>query len=133
MMKIKKVPETVDEYISTFPPPIQETLSKLRETIRKAAPEAEEKISYQMPLFRFKGVLAYFAAHANHIGFYPGPEAIMAYKKELSGYYTSKGTIHFPYDKPLPFRLISLIIKFNVLKNLEKEKSRKARSMKNKP
>lgn len=129
-MKINKGPETVDEYISTLPASIRPTLSKLRETIRKAAPQAEEKISYQMPLFKFKGVVAYFAAHANHIGFYPGPNAIVAFKQKLADYYTSKGTIHFLYGKPLPLKLISSIVKFNVQMNIEKEKLRKTRSLK---
>ncbi|NSW94327.1 MAG: DUF1801 domain-containing protein [Bacteroidales bacterium] len=126
-MKNKKVPETIDEYISSFPPEIQSLLLKIRKAIRKAAPEAEEKISYQMPVYKFKGVVAYFAAHSNHIGFYPGPGAIIAFKEELSDYYTSKGTIHFPYDKPLPLRLISQIVKFNYIRNLEKDKLKKGR------
>ena len=124
-MKANKLPETIDEYISKSPAPVQDSLVKLRATIKKAAPDAEEKIGYQMPMFKLKGVLAYFAVHSNHIGFYPGPSAIAAFKEELSGYYTSKGTIQFPLGKPLPFKLISQIIKFNVAKNLEKDEMRR--------
>ena len=91
-MKDNKVPGEIDEYIFNFPAPVQDSLVKLKATIKEAAPDAEEKISYQMPLFKLKGVLAYFAVHSNHIGFYPGPSAIAAFKEELSGYHTSKGT-----------------------------------------
>lgn len=120
-MKNRKVPENIDEYIAGFPPAVSQSLIKLRDAIRKAAPDAEEKISYQMPLFKQKGVLAYFACHTNHIGFYPGPSAIQAFKEELAGYYTSTGTVQFPLGKPLPLKLISQMIKFKLLTNLEKE------------
>jgi len=123
-MKASKVPGTIDEYISSSPASVRESLMKLRMTIKKAAPRAEEKISYQMPQFKLKGMLAYFAAHSNHIGFYPGPSAIAAFKEELSGYHTSKGTIQFPLGRPLPYKLISQIIKFNVMRNLEKDELR---------
>lgn len=123
--KEKKVPETIDTYISGFPLSTKDALVRLRDTIRNAAPEAEEKISYQMPLFKQKGVVAYFAAHTNHIGFYPGPSAIKAFEKELADYYTSKGTIHFPFDKPLPLKLIDRMIKFKVKENLMKDSLKK--------
>jgi uncharacterized protein YdhG (YjbR/CyaY superfamily) len=123
-MKNTKVPENIDDYIAGFPKSVKESLVKLRETIRKAAPDAEEKISYQMPMFKQKGVLAYFAVHTNHIGFYPGPSAIHAFKEELTGYSTSTGTVQFPLGKPLPLKLISQMIKYKVKENLEKDESR---------
>jgi uncharacterized protein YdhG (YjbR/CyaY superfamily) len=129
-MKDNKVPGSIDEYIFNFPAPVQDSLVKLKATIKEAAPDAEEKISYQMPLFKLKGVLAYFAVHSNHIGFYPGPSAIAAFKEELSGYHTSKGTIQFPLGKPLPYKLISQIIKFNLMRNLEKDELRRRKNKK---
>jgi uncharacterized protein YdhG (YjbR/CyaY superfamily) len=112
---------TIDEYIATFPKKLQKTLKQLRKVIKAAAPEAEERISYQMPAFSFKGVLVYFAAYKNHIGFYPTSSGISAYKKELSEYKSSKGTVQFPINKPLPFELISRIVKFRVLENIAKK------------
>lgn len=112
--------KTVDQYISAFPKQTQSLLKELRETIKKAAPQAEEKISYNMPAFRLDGMLVYFAGYKGHIGFYPMPSAIMAFKKELAGYETSKGTIQFPLDKKLPLTLIKNIVKFRILENREK-------------
>lgn len=100
-----------------FPKNLQEKLTALRKTIHAAAPEAEEKISYQMPTFFFKGNLVHFAAFKNHIGFYPAPTGIMAFKKELSAYATSKGAVRFPLDKPLPLALTARIVKFRVSEN----------------
>jgi uncharacterized protein YdhG (YjbR/CyaY superfamily) len=111
---------TIDEYIAHFPPDIQEILQKLRATIRAAAPEAEEAISYQMPTFKLKGNLVHFAAYKNHIGFYPAPRGIEAFAQELSVYKGSKGTVQFPIDQPLPLDLISKIVHFRVAGNLEK-------------
>jgi uncharacterized protein YdhG (YjbR/CyaY superfamily) len=111
---------TIDEYIAHFPPDIQEILQKLRATIRAAAPEAEEAISYQMPTFKLKGNLVHFAAYKNHIGFYPAPRGIEAFAQELSVYKGSKGTAQFPIDQPLPLDLISKIVHFRVAGNLEK-------------
>jgi uncharacterized protein YdhG (YjbR/CyaY superfamily) len=112
---------TIDEYISTFPKDVQETLEKLRQTIKKAAPEAEEAISYQIPTFKFHGNLVYFAAFKNHIGFYPTSTGIEVFKKELSSFETAKGTVRFPIDRPLPLSLISKIVKYRVKENLERE------------
>ena len=114
----------IDEYIAGFPEHIQEILEKLRDTIRKAAPGAEEVMSYQMPAFKFHGMLVYFAMHKNHIGFYPTPSGIEAFKKELSAYEGAKGSIKFPIDKPLPLGLITKIVKFRVKENLEKSKTK---------
>jgi len=116
----KTTPKNIDAYIANFPKNVQEILSELRAIIRDAAPEAEEAISYQMPTFRFKGNLVHFAAHKNHIGFYPTPSGIEKFKKELSVYGGAKGSVKFPIDKPLPFDLISKIVKFRVAENLEK-------------
>jgi uncharacterized protein YdhG (YjbR/CyaY superfamily) len=118
---------SIDEYIAMFPNDIQKILEELRATIRAAAPEAKEKISYQMPTFDLKGNLVHFAAHTHHIGFYPTPSGIDAFKNELSIYASAKGSVQFPIDKPLPLKLISKIVKFRVVENQKKAeiKSRK--------
>jgi uncharacterized protein YdhG (YjbR/CyaY superfamily) len=108
---------TIDEYIAVFPKDVQEILEKLRVTIREAAPEAKETISYAIPTFTLKGNLVHFAAFKNHIGFYPAPSGIEAFKKELSVYEGAKGSIKFPIDKPLPLGLITKIVKFRVNEN----------------
>lgn len=113
---------SIDQYISQFPPEIQEILHTLRKVIREAAPEAEEKISYQMPTFALHGNLVHFAAHKKHIGFYPAPSGIDAFKQELSQYKGAKGSVQFPLDKPLPYDLISRIVKFRVVENVNKRK-----------
>ena len=115
-----KVSNTIDEYITGFPEDIQEKLEALRATIRKAAPNAEETISYGMPTFFLKGNLVHFAAFKNHIGFYPAPSGIEAFNEELSLYKTSKGAAQFPIDKPLPLGLVSKIVKYRVKQNLDK-------------
>ena len=113
---------TIDEYIATFPAEIQKILQEIRRTIHAAAPEAAEKISYAMPAFAQKGVLVYFAAHKNHIGFYPTSSGTRVFEKELTGYETTKGTIKFPLDQPLPLDLITRIIQFRLAENLAKRK-----------
>jgi uncharacterized protein YdhG (YjbR/CyaY superfamily) len=110
---------SIDEYIATFPKEIQKILSELRATIKDAAPEAEEKISYQMPTFVLKGNLVHFAAFKNHIGLYPTPSGTQAFKRELSIYQGAKGSIKFPIEKPLPLELIRKIVKFRVAENLK--------------
>jgi uncharacterized protein YdhG (YjbR/CyaY superfamily) len=123
MLKPSKVPKTIDEYIKSFPKDIQTPLKKLREIIKKAAPESEEVISYQMPSFKLNGkYLVYFAAWKSHIGFYPMPSGRQAFKKELSKYKTSTGTAQFPLDKPLPVSLITKIVKYRVKEVSEKKK-----------
>jgi uncharacterized protein YdhG (YjbR/CyaY superfamily) len=114
------IPKTIDEYISAFPPDIQEKLNEMRLTIRKAAPDATEKISYSMPAFTLNGMLVYFAAHKNHLGFYPFTSVIKAFSCELTPYRTSKGGIQFPYKEPLPINLIKQIIEFRVKENIHK-------------
>jgi uncharacterized protein YdhG (YjbR/CyaY superfamily) len=113
-------PKDIDEYIARFPPAIQVKLEKLRAIIRKAAPEAEEAIKYMIPTFVQNGNLVHFAAYKNHIGFYPAPRGIEAFKEELAGYEGGKGTIQFPLDKPIPYALIGKIVKFRVQDNLER-------------
>ena len=110
---------SIDEYIATFPEETQKILEQLRATIKAAAPDAEEKISYQMPTFALKGNLVHFAAHKNHIGFYPTPSGIQAFKHELSIYEGAKGSVQFPIDQPLPLELIGKIVKFRVAENLK--------------
>ena len=117
----KKEWKTIDEYIEAFPKDVQGILQRIRKTIRKAAPEAVETISYQMPTFTLKGrYLVYFAAYKKHIGFYPAPIGIAEFEAELSVYGSGKGTLKFPLDKPIPFDLISKIVKFRVTENLDK-------------
>lgn len=115
---------SIDEYIATFPKDIQVKLEAMRATIKAAAPDAIEKISYQMPTFALKGNLVHFAALKNHIGFYPTPSGIEAFKQELSMYEGTKGAIRFPKEKPLPLNLISEIVKFRVAENLKKAESK---------
>jgi uncharacterized protein YdhG (YjbR/CyaY superfamily) len=109
---------TIDEYIATFPDDIQKKLKEVRAVIKAAAPEASEKISYQMPTFFLFGNLVHFAAFKNHIGFYPAPRGIEEFQNELSVYKGAKGSVQFPLDQPMPLDLISRIVKFRVKDNL---------------
>jgi uncharacterized protein YdhG (YjbR/CyaY superfamily) len=113
-------PKGIDQYISSFPSGVQEMLEQIRRTIRKAAPGAEETISYQMPAFRLEGILVYFAAFKNHISLFPQTTAIAKFKRQLSRYEGAKGTVRFPIDKPLPLNLIGKIVKFRVKENLKR-------------
>jgi uncharacterized protein YdhG (YjbR/CyaY superfamily) len=117
-------PRNIDEYIAGFPQDVQTILEKIRTTIRKAAPGAEEKISYQMPTFTLKGNLVHFAAFKKHLGFYPIPTGIKKFEKELSVYKMGKGSVQFPLDKPIPYDLITKIVKFRVKENLERAKAK---------
>jgi uncharacterized protein YdhG (YjbR/CyaY superfamily) len=121
-MKIEKpVAKNIDEYISGFPENVQEILEKLRATIKKAAPGAEETISYAIPAFKLNSrMLIYFAGFKNHIGLYPAPRGKEAFKDDFAGYKGGKGTIQFPLNEPLPLPLITKIVKFRVKENLEK-------------
>src|SRR5258705_1426623 len=107
-------PKDIDEYIAGFPNDVQKILEKIRLTIRKAAPDAEETIKYQMPTFTQNGNLIHFAAFKKHIGLYPVPRGSETFKDELSKYEGAKSTVRFPLDKPIPFPLISKIVKFRV-------------------
>ena len=125
-MKINKpVAKTIDEYIADYPKDIQKLLQQVRATIKKAAPEAEEKISYGIPTFTLNGNLVHFGAYEKHIGFYAMPTGHEAFKKELSVYKQGKGSVQFPIDQPLPLDLISRIVKFRVKENSEKARSKK--------
>ena len=123
-------PKNIDEYIACHAPEIQEKLEKIRVTIRKAAPKAEEAISYMMPTFKLHGNLVHFAAFKNHIGFFPGASGVEAFKDELTSYDTSKGTIRLPLDQRLPLPLITKITKFRVQQNLEKAAAKAAKKKK---
>jgi uncharacterized protein YdhG (YjbR/CyaY superfamily) len=112
---------TVDEYFSKLPELVRTALEQLRQNIKKAAPEAEEAISYQMPAFRFHGILVYYAAFKNHYSLFPMTKALEEFKEDLKGYETTKGTIHFSYSKPLPVKLIKKIVQFRVKENLVKK------------
>lgn len=114
------MPINIDEYISTFPDDVQAKLEKIRSVIRKAAPEAVERISYQMPTFFLHGNLVHFAAYKRHIGFYPAPSGIKAFERELSKYKWAKGSVQFPLDREIPYDLISRIVAFRVKENLAK-------------
>lgn len=116
---------SIDEYIGTFPQEIQTLLEQVRATIRQAAPEAEEAIKYAMPTFVLNGNLVHFAAFKNHIGFYPVPSGIEAFKKELSVYKGAKGSVQFPLNQPMPLELISKIVKFRMNENLLKAITKK--------
>jgi len=114
MISTKNKFNTIDEYISTFPDDIQNILQKIRQTIKEAAPDAEEAISYQIPTFKLNGNLVHFAAFKNHVGFYPAPSGQKAFQKELSVYKRGKGSVQFPLDKPIPLSLIKKIVKYRV-------------------
>ena len=123
MIAHEKQFRTIDEYIKIFPQDVQSILERMRQTIRKATPEAVESISYQMPTFKLNGKnLVYFAGYKNHIGFYPVPSGIRAFKKELSQYKTGKGSLQFPIDKPVPYDLVKKIVMFRVKENMKKKK-----------
>lgn len=121
-----KPPQTIDEYIDQFPEDVKGILNELRQTIRDAAPQAEETINYQMPTFTLNGNLVHFAAFKNHIGFYPTPTGIEAFKKELSVYKGAKGSVQFPIDQPLPLSLIREIVAYRVKENSERKPKKKA-------
>ena len=120
----KTTPTNIDEYIAGFPPEVQAILEKIRVTIRKAAPAAEETIKYQMPTFTYKGNLVYFAAFKNHIGFFPPVTGNEKLKHELSVYEGPKGSLKFPLDKPIPYDLVSKIVKIRVKENLERAEAK---------
>jgi uncharacterized protein YdhG (YjbR/CyaY superfamily) len=117
--------KNIDEYIVAFPKETQKLLEQVRATIKKAAPEAEEAIKYAIPTFVYNGNLVHFAGYENHIGFYPAPTGMEAFKKDLSVYKTGKGSVQFPIDKPMPLGLITKIVKFRIEQNKEKIKAKK--------
>jgi uncharacterized protein YdhG (YjbR/CyaY superfamily) len=124
MAKSKKQLKTIDEYIAAFPKEVQDVLEKIRSAIRESAPKAEEAISYGIPAFRLNGSRGsvYFAGWKNHIGFYPTPSGVEAFKKELAPFKQQKGSVQFPLDKPIPYDLVKKIVRYRVTGNLEKGK-----------
>jgi uncharacterized protein YdhG (YjbR/CyaY superfamily) len=125
MAAIEKQFKTIDEYINTFPEAVRNILNELRQTIKEAAPEAEETINYQIPTFTLHGNLVHFAAFKNHIGFYPTPTGMEAFKRELSSYKGAKGSVQFPINQPLPLPLIRRIVEYRVKENLERKQKNK--------
>jgi uncharacterized protein YdhG (YjbR/CyaY superfamily) len=125
LLSSKQKFETIDGYIKTFPKEIQKILETVRQAIKKAAPEAEEAISYQMPTFKLNGNLVHFASFKNHIGFYPTPSGTEIFKKEISVYRSGKGSIQFPIDKPMPLSLIKKIVKYRIKENSNRIKKKK--------
>ena len=123
-MKSGSVPANIDEYIAAFPATLQKRLKSIRQAIRKAAPDAQEKISYGIAAFTLNGDLIYFAAYKNHIGVYPGAAAIAAMKADLLGYRTAKGTVQLPLDEPLPFPLIGKLVRFKIDHNARRAKKK---------
>ncbi|MBK8902679.1 MAG: DUF1801 domain-containing protein [Anaerolineaceae bacterium] len=116
---------TIDEYIAAYPADVQEILQKVRATITTAVPQATEAISYGMPTFKLEGNLVHFGTAKNHLGFYPAPSGITAFQAELASYKNSKGAVQFPYDEPIPYELISKIVKFRATENLQKAAKKK--------
>jgi uncharacterized protein YdhG (YjbR/CyaY superfamily) len=125
MEENKKVAKSIDEYILQFPPEVQDKLRRIRAMVREAAPEAQEKISYQMPTFYLHGNLVHFAAFQKHIGFYPAPTGIQEFKEDLSKYKGAKGSVQFPLKEDPPYDLISRIVKFRVDENIKRAAKKK--------
>lgn len=118
-------PTTIDEYIATFPADVQDILQKVRETIKTAAPQATEAISYGMPTFKLEGNLVHFGAFKTHLGFYPIPSGLEQFQEELAPYKGGKGSVQFPFDQPMPYALITKIVQFRVTENLTKAAAKK--------
>jgi len=121
----KKTPQTIDEYMADFPAPAQAIMRRMRALIHEIAPEATEKISYGMPTFVLGQNLVHFAAYEHHIGFYPTPSGIAHFEEELKDYETSKGTVRFPLDKPIPYDLVRRITEFRVAETRARAKNKK--------
>ncbi len=125
MTSDRKNAENIDEYIGMYPVEVQNILQNLRQIIRQNAPEAVETMSYQIPTFALNGNLVHFAAFTKHIGFYPTPSGIEAFRDELAYYKLAKGSVQFPLDQPLPMELIGRIVRFRVEENVQKKKKQK--------
>ena len=124
MEKKKKTYSNVDEYLFALPDSVREKLEKMRKVIKKTAPEAEEVISYGMPAYKYHGIIAYIGAAKKHYALYAYPDSIRAFNEKLKKYEISKGTIKFPYDKPVPEKLVSEIINYRVKGNIEKQSAK---------
>lgn len=120
--------ETIDEYIAQFPAAVRKSLRQMRKTIREAAPQATEKISYRMPTFYLDGNLVHFAAFQRHLGFFPTASGVAAFEKELGPYVHAKGSIQFPLDQPIPHDLVRRITEFRVAENTQKKRARTKRA-----
>ncbi len=125
-------PADIDEYIDGFPANVQKILQKIRKTIQKAVPDAMEVISYQMPAFKLNRVLVYFAGYENHVSLYPAPRGAAAFKTELAEYAGGKGTVQFPLDRPVPYDLITRIVKYRVEENAALDNARSKKGSKKK-
>jgi uncharacterized protein YdhG (YjbR/CyaY superfamily) len=125
---VKSPAHAIDAYIDRYPKEVQRRLKQMRSTIRKAAPGASETISYGIPAFKTNRMLVWYAAFSNHIGFYPGAGGVAKFKKELARYKYAKGSIQFPFDEPLPLRLVTRIVKFRVRANETPAKPKNARA-----
>jgi uncharacterized protein YdhG (YjbR/CyaY superfamily) len=119
--------QSVDDYIAQFPPEIQKRLAEIRALIREEAPEAREKISWQMPTYVLNGNLVHFAAHKSHLGFYPGAEGIEVFSEKIAGFKSSKGAVQFPYNKPLPAELVREIVWFRIEANKRDAEQKRGR------
>jgi uncharacterized protein YdhG (YjbR/CyaY superfamily) len=126
-VKSTSEPKDIDEYIAGFSGDIRKRLERMRATIRKAAPDAEEAIKYKIPTFVLNGNLVHFAAFKNHIGFYPAPTGIEEFREELTAYASAKGSVRFPNDEPIPFDLVSRIVAFRAKANREKAEKKRAK------
>lgn len=131
MMKRTKA-ANITEYIATCPAELRPRLEQLRAAISKAAPRAQERISYQIPTFSLCGNLVHFAAYDRHVGFYPGASGVEHFQKDLASYATSKGAVQFPHDRAIPFGLIGKIVKFRIAENVEKAAARDVKKKKKK-
>jgi uncharacterized protein YdhG (YjbR/CyaY superfamily) len=127
MPPARNAPSTIDEYIEPVPPNVDAILRRVRQTIRRAAPNAEEKISYRMPAFTQNGILVWFAGFKNHVGLYPPVKGDAAFNKAMARYKNEKGDLRFPLDEPIPYRLIERIVKAKVKQNQAKAAKSKAR------
>lgn len=126
----RTAPTTIDDYVAAFPDRVQKSLQKIRMTIRRAAPDAEETISYQIPTFTLKGRhLIYFAAFKKHIGLYPAPIGNAEFKEDLSAYAAGKGTLRFPLDEPIPFDLIRKIVTFRAKQNVARAETKRKKRL----
>lgn len=122
---MRNVPADIDEYIAGFPSDVQKILQRIRKTIQKAAPAAEEVISYSMPAFKLNRILIYFAGYKNHISVYPAPRGATQFKMELAQYEGGKGTVQFPLGQPVPYDLITRIVKYRIAENAALDNARK--------
>jgi uncharacterized protein YdhG (YjbR/CyaY superfamily) len=129
-MAIRKIPESVDKYIASFPAGTRRLLNQLRKTIKAAAPKADEMISYGIAGYKYKGMLIYFAGFSNHVSVYPAPRTAPEFKKELEAYKGGKGTVQFSMDQPLPLDLVKRIVQYRLRQNEEKAAAKKSTTTK---